>query len=301
VELTSLLSALTAHGVSREGITGMPAGLSAQRELRRVPDSSTEQVVANAPHTSSSNPATVIHPEEDLPWFLEHQRESGTVSIVNQGSPVIASPYDHSLVRLAEPQPLIGQNCTIVRTDVVGFSSSDRTPKDRYLIRNALFGMTDTMLQDIANVKSEDRGDGMLTVVWPDIPTWMITDRLLRRMLPALLGHNRTHSDSTRFQLRAAIDVGPVISDRGFAGDTLINVTRLVDALPFKKIMETSGASLGVIVTNFVYDTVLKHNRDLASYCQVRFKVKQYKDPAWMSVFDTEISPHSDPDPAVAC
>jgi class 3 adenylate cyclase len=190
----------------------MPARLSAQRDFRRVPESSTERIDAIGPDTSSSSPTTVIHPEEDLPWHQEHQRESGTVGVVNQGSAVIASPYDHSLVRLAEPRPLIGQNCTVLRTDVVGFSSSARTPKDRYLIRNALFRMTDTMLRGIANVKSEDRGDGMLTVVWPDIPTWMIVDRLLRRMLPALLEYNRTHCDSTRFQLRAAIDVGPVIS-----------------------------------------------------------------------------------------
>jgi hypothetical protein len=280
----------------------MPARLSAQRDFRRVPESSTERIDAIGPDTSSSSPTTVIHPEEDLPWHQEHQRESGTVGVVNQGSAVIASPYDHSLVRLAEPRPLIGQNCTVLRTDVVGFSSSARTPKDRYLIRNALFRMTDTMLRGIANVKSEDRGDGMLTVVWPDIPTWMIVDRLLRRMLPALLEYNRTHCDSTRFQLRAAIDVGPVISDTGgFSGDALIYISRLVDALPFKQAMATSGASLGIITTSFIYETVLKHDPGLAGYCQVRIKVKEYKNSVWMRVFDTEISPHSDPDPAVAC
>jgi hypothetical protein len=280
----------------------MPAGSSAQRDLRRVPDSSTEHIDTIAPDTPPSNQATIIHPAEDLPWHQEHQRASGTVSLVNHGSAVMASPYHHSLVRLAEPRPLIGQNCTVLRTDVVGFSSSARTPKDRYLIRNALFRMTDTMLRGIANVKSEDRGDGMLTVVWPDIPTWMIIDRLLRRMLPALLEYNRTQRESTRFQLRAAIDVGPVISDTaGFAGDALIYISRLVDALPFKKAMETSGASLGVITTGFIYETVLKHDPDLAGYCQVRIKVKEYKNSVWMRVFDTEISPHSDPDPAVAC
>jgi len=237
----------------------------------------------------------------DAPTRLPVPRDTGRLA--DSGTvPIDVSAPATWLVPLGEPGSLSGQNCTILRTDVVGFSSGARNYKDRLLIRDALFRMTHTMLRDIADVRSEDRGDGMLTVVWPAIPTSMIIERLLKRMLPALVEHNSTYADSTRFQLRAAIGVGPVVSDSmGFSGDAIIEVSRLVEALPFKRAMIASGASLGVIATSFIYETVLKHDRDLAGYRHVRFKVKECKNAAWMRVFDAAIPSPGDPGRAVAC
>ena len=280
----------------------MPAGLAAPSDIRRLPDSSTEQIYAVAPGAASSDRAAVIHPEGDLSWRQEQRRGRGTVSIASQGNPATTPSHDRSLVALPEPGPLIGQNCTVLLTDVVGFGSQARDDEDRLIIRDALFHMTCMMLQGITGVRSEDRGDGMLTIAWPDVPTWMIIDRLLRRMLPALLEHNRTHNDTARFQLRVAIDVGPVFTDvMGFNGRRIIDTSRLIDAPQFKKAMEASGADLGLITTNFIHETALKHDRDLAGYCQVRVKVKEHRAAAWIKVFDTEVSPHSAPGPALAC
>jgi hypothetical protein len=54
---------------------------------------------------------------------------------------------------------------------VVAFGSVARNDKDRRVIREALFGMTNMMLRGITDVRSEDRGDGLLTVVPPGVPT----------------------------------------------------------------------------------------------------------------------------------
>jgi CRP-like cAMP-binding protein len=203
---------------------------------------------------------------------------------------------------IIRPSPLSGQNCTVLLTDVVGFSSPNRTDKDRRIIREALFDMTQMMLRGIVDVRSEDRGDGMLTVVWPGIPTATVVDRLLKEMLPALGRHNSIHSDSARIQLRVAIDVGPVVSDiMGVSGETIITIARLVEAPRFKKAMDTSGASLGIMATTFIYETVIKHDPSLAGYCQVRVNVKKFNRVAWMRVFDAAMSPHMDPCTAVAC
>jgi class 3 adenylate cyclase len=280
----------------------IPAGLAALSDIRRLPDSSTGHIDGFTPDTWARGLTAPARPDDDLPRHQEPRGEQGVVSITGQSGALIAPPSDRSVMRLAELRPLNGQNCTVLLTDVVKFSSSVRNNKDRLLIRDALFHLTSAMLHGIADVRSEDRGDGILTVVWPDIPTWMVIERLLNWMLPALLEHNHNHDDSTRIQLRAAVDVGPVTSDvMGFSGDAIINVSRLIEAVSFKRAMDVTGASLGVITTRFIYETVLKHDRDLAGYCQVRCKVKNFKEAAWMRVFDSRISPHNDPDPAVAC
>lgn len=227
--------------------------------------------------------------------------EAVSATTVDRG-PVLTLHGADRAVQSAGPWPLSGQNCTVLLTDVVGFTSSSRNHKDRRTIREVLFDMTQSMLNGIDDVRSEDRGDGMLTVVWPGIPTAAVVDRLLREMLPALDQHNRSHGDPTRFQLRAAVDVGPVMSDAmGVSGDAINVIARLVEAPLLKKAMRVDGVCLGVIVTPFIYETVIRDDQSLTGYRQVHVKVKEFHRLAWMKVFGKSISTHSDPLTAVAC
>jgi hypothetical protein len=156
--------------------------------------------------------------------------------------------------------------------------------------------MTNMMLRGIAEAWSESRGDGMLTIAWPSIPTATIIDRLLTELLPALECHNSIHSGPACFQLRAAINVGPLVSDAmGPSGEAITTIARLVEAPLLKQAMDTSGASLGLIATTFVYETVIKHDRSLTGYRQVQVDVKAFHHPAWMNVLGTAVSPRSDP------
>jgi class 3 adenylate cyclase len=190
---------------------------------------------------------------------------------------------------------LNGENCTIMLTDVVAFSSPSRTNEDQRIVRDALYDMTCMMLQGIADVRSESRGDGILTVVPPSIPTADVLQRLLREMLPALRRHNSTRDGSARFQLRVAVNVGPVTTDTmGVSGKAIIIAARLLAAPLFKKAMDTTGANLGVIASTFVYEAVLMDDKEMRGYSQVRVHVKEFNELAWMKLFD-EASLHSDP------
>ena len=194
-------------------------------------------------------------------------------------------PVDH-----AQPPPLSGQNCTILLTDVIAFGSPARNDEDRRMIREALFGMTRMMLQGIPDVRSDDRGDGLLTVVPPGIPTANVMERLVEQLLPALTRNNSVVRDSARFQLRAAISVGPVTSDSmGISGEAIIIAARLVDAPIFKEAITEAAADLGVIVSSFVYETVIRHNRSLADYYPVQVSVKSFSNPAWVRLFSTSL------------
>jgi len=268
-------------------------------------DNSSAAVPALLPDQSVEKAGSLPHGQltRDLAGHRAYREgpEAVIVTTADRG-PVLTLHGADRAARSAGPWPLSGQNCTVLLTDVVGFTSSSRNYKDRRTIREALFDMTQSMLNGIGDVRSEDRGDGMLTVVWPDIPTASVIDRLLSEMLPALERHNTSHGDSTRFQLRAAVDVGPVISDiMGVSGDAINVIARLVEAAPLKKAMRACGVCLGVIVTPFIYQAVIRNDESLTGYRQVHVKVKEFDQMAWMKVFDKSISAHSSPLTAVAC
>jgi hypothetical protein len=184
-------------------------------------------------------------------------------------------------------QILIGQNCTVILSDVVGFGALTRTDDDRRIIRDALFGMTHAALQYLPDVWSwDDRGDGLLTVVPPSVPTMLVIRHLHKQLPAALEQHNRAHQDPAQIRLRVAINVGPVVTDTmGVSGEAIIVAARLVEAPLFKEAMERSQAALGVITSAFIHDTVIRHDLDLAGYFPVQANVKETSLPAWMRLF----------------
>jgi len=190
-------------------------------------------------------------------------------------------------------QPLNGENCTVFLTDVVGFGARTRTDSDRLLIREVLFRMTQAAVQDIPDARTEDRGDGFLTVVPPSVSTARVIDQLLKEFPATLEMHNSSQRESARFKLRLALNVGPVVSDMGVSGEAIIVAARLVEAPHFKMALTGSTASLGVIASPFVYETTIRHGtdpQDLASYSEVPVEVKESNTTAWMKLFDAPVS-----------
>lgn len=187
----------------------------------------------------------------------------------------------------AYPQHLNGENCTIVLSDVAGFAAPCRNDDDRRIIRKALFEMTCRGFGDIWDECSwEDRGDGLLVVAPSSIPTTRVVERLIMSLPVALKLHNRTYGMGARIQLRIAANVGPVVSDdTGMSGEAIIHTARLVEALTLKRAMAENSANLGVIVSPFVFDTVIKQREctmEPASYHKVHVRVKEASLPAWM-------------------
>lgn len=195
--------------------------------------------------------------------------------------------FDDEDARRPPPPPLTGENCTVILSDVAGFGALTRTDNDRHIIREALFSMTHAALRGLPEVWSwDDRGDGVLTVIPPSVRTADIV-RLLHSELPAALAeHNLAYHESARIQLRVAVNVGPVASDTmGLSGEAIIVTARLVDAPLLKQAMAASGASLGVIASTFVYETVLRHSPELSGYSQVQVNVKESSLLAWVRLF----------------
>ena len=171
---------------------------------------------------------------------------------------------------------------------MVGFGARYRNDAARRIVREALFGMTDTALQHIPGVRSEDRGDGLLTVIPPTVPTARVMNEVLEELPAALERHNFSRPESARFQLRLAVSVGPVVSDAmGVSGEAIIIAARLVEAPCLKEALVTSKANLGIIVSPFVYEAVIRHignSRDITSYSQVMVEVKESATTAWIKL-----------------
>lgn len=194
--------------------------------------------------------------------------------------------------RPPQPWQLTGENCTVMLSDVVGFGADWRNDEDRRLIREALFSMTHTVLGELPDAWWwDDRGDGLLTVVLPSVPTERVVAHLHKELPAALEEHNRVCPDSARIQLRVAINVGPVTSDRmGVSGVAIIVAARLVEALAFKDAMTDSRANLGIIASPFIYHSVIRHGPYLEGYSKIPVQVKEFRTAAWMKLFDGPLS-----------
>jgi CRP-like cAMP-binding protein len=220
--------------------------------------------------------------DQDRPGFISR---AGAVR-----QPAGARFDDALTARLARPGRLNGQHCTILLTDVVAFGSPARNDEDRRIIREALSGMTHMTVRGLG-ARSEGRGDGILTVVPSDVPTADIVERLVKELPAALARHNAAVHDSARFQLRVAINVGPVATDTmGISGEAIIIAARLVEAPIFKEAMVRTRADLGIITASFVYDVVIRHSPnpiDLVGYSQVDVRLKDFAASAWVKVFTT--------------
>jgi hypothetical protein len=231
----------------------------------------------------------------DLTWgLIERVLEAS-------GAPRAAIEVAHDLFRnfprparaAAERIPsgnLTGQNCLVLLTDVVGFST--RTDQDRGIIRRAMYQIvldSFTAAGISPDHYREDRGDGILFII-KDVAPKQIVHRLLTHITEKLSRYNADAEGGARFKLRVALDVGPVESDaNGVNGQVIINVTRLIDARPFKQRLAKSppGTCLGFIASEFVYQSVIKQYPVQLfpdKYEQISVRAKKSRLNAWIKL-----------------
>jgi hypothetical protein len=183
-------------------------------------------------------------------------------------------------------------NCTIFYTDVAGFSASCRTEADRQLVRTRLYELVAGAFEDSGvswtACYHEDRGDGVLVIVPPEVPTRAVADPLLVLLAAELRRHNGQFGEAVRIRLRAALHVGPVTRDaEGLNGDAIIHTARMLDAPPLRDALTASDADLAFMTSSHVFDTVLKNDRGLLDpgmFTPVSFRLKESQIAAWMYV-----------------
>ncbi|HEY7484923.1 MAG TPA: hypothetical protein VH912_10735 [Streptosporangiaceae bacterium] len=182
------------------------------------------------------------------------------------------------------------QHCVIFAVDVAGFTDVKRDDEVQLAVRDALYGL---LIEAFGGAHlpweeclHEDRGDGILVIIPAKMPSATVVDPLMERVRAGLRHHNRLASDAATIRLRAAVHIGEVHSDAyGLAGSAVNHLFRLLDAPVLKKTLANARADLALMVSDYFYDSVVKHGPgmiDPATFRPVDVEVKETKTRGWM-------------------
>ena len=190
-------------------------------------------------------------------------------------------------------------NCSVLFTDVAGFSDPVRNDSDRDVVRAAMYGILRSAFEASgvpwAACYREDRGDGAVIVVPPTISTLRVVDPLAAELADRLRQYNRRASEVVRIQLRVALHVGPVGKDaEGLTGQAVISAARIVDAPVIKARLAAEQADLVFAVSDYVYDHVVRNcdgRVDPAAFEHMECQVKELHVSAWVHLAGRVVPP----------
>lgn len=182
---------------------------------------------------------------------------------------------------------------TIVCVDVEGFNDRRRTNPDQVAVRHGLYGSLRAAFArsgipwDLCY--HEDRGDGVLILVPPEVPKNRLVAHVLYELASAVAEHNRAHDAGARIRLRIVIHAGEIVHDEyGVAGTALNHAFRLLDAELLKAALRGSAGVLAAIASQWYFDEVIRNDPASApdSYRPVRVSVKETQATAWICLPD---------------
>jgi class 3 adenylate cyclase len=205
-----------------------------------------------------------------------------------------AAPRPLFLLTKTPGLPLAGRPipCTITAFDIVGFGDRRRDDEVQVHVRAELYRvLRDAFAQSGIPWHAchrEDRGDGVLVVAPPQVPTESFASPLTGWVRAGLRRHNRLSSDIAQIRLRMAVHTGQVRFDaHGVAGQALVHAYRLLEAPVFKTMLASTRGELGLIVSDRVYDDVIRHATGLIEpelYDDVTVSLKETLTRAWVHV-----------------
>lgn len=193
------------------------------------------------------------------------------------------------LLPRAPAPPADGEICAVFAVDIVGFTRQDRDDDIRRYLHEKLYEFLPEAF-DGSGVPwggcfCEDRGDGALVVVPPEISAKGLIDPLPDKLRRLVRRHNHVSREEAGIQLRTATHIGPVEYDGyGFVGTDVNFLFRMLDARTLKRMLADSGAELGLVVSDYVYRSLVCRYPSLTrpeAFRNVSFKVKQTRGRAW--------------------
>ncbi|MBV9447120.1 MAG: hypothetical protein JO345_14665 [Streptosporangiaceae bacterium] len=185
-----------------------------------------------------------------------------------------------------------GQVCGMFAVDIAGYTRPDRDDDIRLYLHEELYRLLERAFNGSGVPWTacihEDRGDGVLIVLPPGIAFTGIIDPLPDRLRGLIRRHNHVSCDAARIQLRAAAHIGPVSHDgHGFVGSDINLLFRMLDARPFKRALADSSGDTALIVSDYVYRSVVRPHPTLVSpdlFQPIRIQVRYTRVKAWTHI-----------------
>lgn len=153
---------------------------------------------------------------------------------------------------------------SILVFDVEGFGDPHRDNSAQLAVRAGVYRVVRDAVR-AAGVPwdactHEDRGDGTIILVPPEVSKVLLLDPLLGCLSAALAEHDRTAALPHRFRLRMALHAGEVSRDaHGLSGSDLVLACRMVDAAELRTALRRSPVNLAVIVSDAIYNGIVRH------------------------------------------
>ncbi|MEW2358558.1 hypothetical protein [Spirillospora sp. NPDC029432] len=183
------------------------------------------------------------------------------------------------------PTPLLHR--TLVAVDIVGFGG--REPGVQPYLRKVLRRLVKSALKEagvpLRSCHHEDRGDGMLVIAPAEAGAGPLLGPFPALLQAGLRSHNLMSSPEARLALRVAVHAGYVATDReGAAGAAANHLFRLLDAASFKAALGDRGAGLGMIVSRYLYDEIVRPGfalPDPGAFVRIEVECKETSCDAW--------------------
>jgi len=177
--------------------------------------------------------------------------------------------------------------------DVERFGDPARTNLNQLAVREALYEALPAAFAESGigweSCASEDRGDGALILIPPEIPKTHLVTILPDKLAAAVSRHNAGCGVPERMRLRVALHAGEVYRDaHGVAGTAVNHVFRLAEAPALRSALAASTGVLALIVSDGLFTEVVRHDpaAEPDSYRQVQVTVKETAATGWIRVPD---------------
>ena len=175
--------------------------------------------------------------------------------------------------------------------DVERFGDRSRTNLNQLAIRKGLYQALIHAFRESriawASCVSEDRGDGALILIPPDVPKTCLVTGLPVELVAAVTRHNTGCAVPEQMRLRMALHAGEVYHDaHGVTGTAINHAFRLAEAPALRSALDASPGVLALIVSDWLYDEVVRHDPTAVPglYRQVQVTVKETAAVAWIRV-----------------
>jgi hypothetical protein len=183
-------------------------------------------------------------------------------------------------------------HCTLMAVDVSGFGDPRRTCSDQEHLSDALHDMLDGAIaatgMPAGLLHIERHAEGALVVASAAVPTGLFVDDVAANLGVALRDHNRRHSELHKLRLRMAVHAGHVAFGRYAAvGPARILLYRLLESAGFRNAFDMSAGDLGVVVSDHVYEEVVRDGRgriDPDDFVVMAAEHKETKATCWVNL-----------------
>ncbi len=182
---------------------------------------------------------------------------------------------------------------SIVVVDVEGYGDLARSTHHRlaaragmYRVMRAAFTAAGLPWDDLT---VDDAGDSLLLVLPADVRKLSLVDILPGRVAAELRRHNEVHAHGARLRMRMAVHAGEIhYDDHGKTSPELIFACRILDAPEAKLALKDSTAPLVLIVSEAVYESVVRQDPAAApaEYRRITAEVKETRAHAWIRLID---------------